>query len=436
MLNAECKRITTEKPYHRFVSAGDKKQNAFFSVVNLLVIFLSESKYARQETIKFSDMLKTGELHNKKAEMYRDVTCGERFRSDARMCAASNDKNELRVALHGWLDDMTSVRDLSSKAKEHKYTILLLALLNLPLHVRHFMDYILLAGIFQVKHANKHGGMVKILCGDGFSFAKELDIEHRAQIELPDDEKPGEKRQFDLVISLVLMSFDWLANGDFGCFAGSVSAKHPCMKCHWTKDCPCAYTHLTDPSQCVHIAGCKHKRARTHTETLQLAKELDALKRSGAGATRISNFSKESGIFKSDFSSKHLLRDVVDDPTIDIMHVTICGFSRNLWSFVSDELIPKDFSWDDLNARVKQHCGKRGRRIPSMAATLGSARGSCAIKLTAAEMLAFTADSDVIVTPLVKRAQHPAWQCWLKHVEMVRFVLRHEFSPEDDAEIQ
>ena len=33
---------------------------------------------------------------------------------------------------------------------------------------------------------------------------------------------------------LLLISLDWLASGDFGPFAGSVSARKPCGKCLWT----------------------------------------------------------------------------------------------------------------------------------------------------------------------------------------------------------
>ena len=53
------------------------------------------------------------------------------------------------------------------------------------------------------------------------------------EIEIPDDVNGGTEK-VTLVIFCVLMSFDWLANGDFGPFASSVSARYPCPKCMWT----------------------------------------------------------------------------------------------------------------------------------------------------------------------------------------------------------
>ena len=80
---------------------------------------------------------------------------------------------------------------------------------------------------------------------------------------------------------------------------------------------------------------------------------------------------------------------MVKDSTIDVMHVFFCGLTRYLLSWVTDELIPRDFSWDDLNKRKNDFPFKRGVRVPNLERSKGDARCSCSIHLNAAEMMAF-----------------------------------------------
>ena len=97
----------------------------------------------------------------------------------------------------------------------------------------------------------------------------------------------------------------------------------------------------------------------------------------------------EEGIFSLYFASEYLLRDVVRDSTIDIMHVWFCGGSRYLFSWVSDHFIPEQFSWAQLNAAVRSHPWLRGQRIPDLHQTKGDSRGSCSIHLNATQMMHF-----------------------------------------------
>ena len=48
----------------------------------------------------------------------------------------------------------------------------------------------------------------------------------------------------------------------------------------------------------------------------------------GLGATAAKTYSTLTGIFSTHFASEHLLRDVVKDSTVDIMHVFFCGMTR------------------------------------------------------------------------------------------------------------
>ena len=50
----------------------------------------------------------------------------------------------------------------------------------------------------------------------------------------------------------------------------------------------------------------------------------------GLGATAAKTYSTLTGIFSTHFASEHLLRDVVKDSTVDIMHVFFCGMTRCL----------------------------------------------------------------------------------------------------------
>jgi hypothetical protein len=49
-----------------------------------------------------------------------------------------------------------------------------------------------------------------------------------------------------------------------------------------------------------------------------------------SGAAR-KKYSTDTGIFSTHFASEHILRDVVKDSTVDIMHVFFCGMTRYLY---------------------------------------------------------------------------------------------------------
>jgi len=48
-----------------------------------------------------------------------------------------------------------------------------------------------------------------------------------------------------------------------------------------------------------------------------------------SSASTKKKYSTETGIFSTHFASEHLLRDVVKDSTVDIMHVFFCGMTRS-----------------------------------------------------------------------------------------------------------
>ena len=73
--------------------------------------------------------------------------------------------NDLRIALHGWTDAFTPIDGLSQKARKHKYGAFLATLVNLPLHLRHYVDHVLLLALYNSRYAKKHGGLVRMLTG-------------------------------------------------------------------------------------------------------------------------------------------------------------------------------------------------------------------------------------------------------------------------------
>ena len=98
----------------------------------------------------------------------------------------------------------------------------------------------------------------------------------------------------------------------------------------------------------------------------------------------------DAGVFSLHFSSEYLLRDVVKDSTIDIMHVFWCGLTRYLFSWVTDDIVPACMSWDELNSAKRKHPWLQGQKVPDLERSKGDTRGSCSTHLNAAEMMHFT----------------------------------------------
>ena len=388
-----------------------KKGAVFFSVIQLVTVLLQESAPVRRACITASEKWKTGVLFNQKPDVYDDLTAGSRFRSNAFMCgkAGPGEENELRIVLHGWTDAFTTVDGLGVNAREHKYGAFLSTLVNLPHRIRHHVDHVLLVALYREVFAKVRGGLCRMLTGtgsdgkqhsDGLTFAAELAHSKTGgtEIELPDDENDGEARRWTLRIFFLAISLDWLAAGEFGPFAGSVSARRPCGKCLWTANCPCAHKAVADafaPGQ-RHSAQCRNSAPRTHEGVMQVVAELRSWKSSQAA---MQQHMTETGIFSTHFASSFILNDVVRDSTLDIMHLFFCGMSRYLISWLTDIFIPSEFSWDELNAATRAYTFPPGVRIPRLEATKGTPRGSKSIHLTGFATMHFT---------LARRAFTPA----------------------------
>ena len=433
---------------------AEYKKCVTFSIVQLITVWLTASKEIRQLCIAESNEWKKGELYGKVPEVYSDVKDGRRFRN-SELCkkATPAQRRDLRIGMHGWNDALTSGDGMATKAKENKWEAVLVCLINLPLWMRHYFDHLLLVALFQAKWGERNGGIVRVLCGvtaagvklqeeqDAINLASEIEASKARKIiiNLPDDDDPTNTKGIDyhLILDLLLISLDWLANGAFGPFAESVSAHRPCFKCHWTDKCACAWIGRTDPRNetLIHSAMCRRKRLRTHDETLEVVGEMRLL-----NATKLKLRKTEEGIFSIFFASEYLLGDIVKDATIDLMHVLFSsGIVLYKLSWLLDIYIPPtgtpEFTWGKLNSNIKTYNGSRkGHHIPKLKRSGKDDRGAAKMSLTAAEAMEFTINSREIMGDLVVSRDTPHWLSWMALVALVKFAVRREYSSASDPQ--
>jgi hypothetical protein len=420
-----------------------KKGAVRFDAFELVTILLQECKGVRLEADKSSEFWKTGALYGKKPNIVSDVIHGSRFYNWWELCgkATPEEANDFRIALHGWIDAYTPLDGLSQRARKHKYTVLLASLLNLPARMRHYHDFLLLLLLYNNRYLKEHGGLVRALTGtgqdgtkypDSVNLAIELELEpgRCPMIELPNDANPaGKPVMRRLRLFLHLMSYDWLGSGEWGPWAESVSARFPCAKCKWAPTCPCAYLAASDPrrTKIKHVPHCQANAQRTHGEALHVMAELRILAKLPRSKTKLARRMTEEGIFSCFSASDLLMRDVVKDATVDTMHWGPCGATRYLYSWLTDILIPSQFSWDDLNAAKNQHPFKA--RVPDLERSKGDNRGSVSTHLSSGEMLTFALASPQIMEKLVEDVKdEPPWKCWLAHVAHLRFANRYVYD--------
>lgn len=259
--------------------------------------------------------------------------------------------------------------------------------------------------LFSAQWGTENGGLVRVLCGigedgepirtaeDAINIRSEIEASQARKlfITLPDDEDPTNEKgvEWCLILSITLISLDWLANGAFGPFAESVSATHPCFKCMWTDSCGCSWIARSDSrnQRIQHSTTCCRRRLRSHDETMRVVREMREL-----SSTKLKATMTAEGIFSTLFASQYLLKDVVKDPCVDIMHVFFAsGVVTYTLSWLFDELIPDSFSWEQLNAAVKkENSRKQGSHIPKLRRSGNTSRSAAKLPLTASESMAFS----------------------------------------------
>ena len=122
-----------------------KKGAVRFDAFQLVTILLQECKGARVEARKSNEVWKSGDLYGKAPNTVTDVIHGSRFYNWHEVCgkASSEQYRDFRAVLHGWIDAYTPLDGLSQRARKHKYTVFLSALVNLPVRMRHYLSRLL-----------------------------------------------------------------------------------------------------------------------------------------------------------------------------------------------------------------------------------------------------------------------------------------------------
>jgi hypothetical protein len=144
-------------PRHLSVG-GDKKGAAFFDAHTVVTIMLQECKAVRKLAIESSDLWKAGSLFKTRPAVQTDLVHGTRFLDWHAVCgkASPDEANDLRILLHGWTDEFTPIDGLSQKARAHKYGAFLIALVNLPLRIRHYADHVLMLALYNSRRVRAY----------------------------------------------------------------------------------------------------------------------------------------------------------------------------------------------------------------------------------------------------------------------------------------
>ena len=91
-------------------------------------------------------------------------------------------------------------------------------------------------------------------------------------------------------------------------------------------------------------------------------------------------------------------------------------------------MIPKCFSWDDLNRSAASH-RQPGQHFPRLEYSKGSPRDAKSAHLTGAEAMTYTLASIEIIEPLLKPEHKnlPCWIAWKAYVAICHFLQRKSF---------
>lgn len=108
-------------------------------------------------------------------------------------------------------------------------------------------------------------------------------------------------------------------------------------------------------------------------------------------STALKKTMTDEGIFSTLFASEFLLKDLVKDATIDIMHIFLAsGVIPYTLSWLTDIMIPANFTWLALHAAVKVENGRKlGGHIPKLVKCGNQSRSAAKMALTAGEGMAF-----------------------------------------------
>ena len=374
-----------------------KKHFAFFSLTHLICDMLQHDKEARQACIDDSAKIRTGQFRKPQTSL-TDTKHGSRFAaSPASRPAAPGEGKRLIIDIHSWDDDATVrcfctaalahthsrrclrvqwVKPIGVRRKEHKYSVVLIKINNLPKNIRTRRDKILLFGIWNVKFAKKVGGVLRMLCGvslDGTVHSETclrtelLQLMRGVEMDIPNDAVGGKERWIVEVHHTGWLA-DLLGAHGLGPWPESFQARHACRDCWWHTGCWCAHLppgHRELRSKRPHAEGCRVEAQepelcpepppRSLEELQQDLQELRSTtfttKKAAADAHR------DKGIARVHCALEHLGNNMSTDAAADISHLFLLGVSRHeLFWMLEDMTQGTDapFSYDELNVQRKR----------------------------------------------------------------------------------
>lgn len=297
------------------------------------------------------------------------------------------------------------VKPIGTRRKMHKYGVLLLRLVNLPVQIRNRSDKLLVLGLYNVKFAKVNGGVCRMICGvgpegevyDEECLRAELEVlRNGVEMEIPDDTHGGKET---VIVEFHLLGWlaDLLGAHGLGPWPESFSsARHCCRDCWWHSGCWCA--HIPPGSRDArskrpHAEGCRHGEPRLLAE---LQQDMSLVRSFSGAKTRKKQLATEKGIAGADHCVlEHLAGSNMEtDACADLAHILLLGVTRSEIFLILDDLIPSCLSWDELNeARKAMNLSlPKGHRIPHLErpTTDGKRKSAVNMNLTAAEVMHFT----------------------------------------------
>ena len=343
------------------------------------------------------------------------------------------------------------VKPIGVRRKEHKYSVVLFKVNNLPKNIRTRRDKILLYGIWNTKFAKKVGGVLRMLCGvslDGtvhneVCLRTELEeLQRGVEMDIPNDALGGKERWIVEVHHTGWLA-DLLGAHGLGPWPESFQARHPCRDCWWHSGCWCARyppQHRELRSKRAHAEGCRG--ADVPIRSLEeLQRDLQEL-RSTTYQTKKAKASayRDKGIARLHCTLEHLGNNMSTDASADISHLFLLGVSRHEAFWMLEDMTQgsdAQFSYDELNEQRKE----MNKTLPSAhrmssferPKVEGKARQSVNMNMTAAEVMHFAMNSVALIDPLLDAASRtrPSWISWKAHVRVLSFCLRHAYIPSD-----
>ena len=293
--------------------------------------------------------------------------------------------------------------------------------------MRNRRDKILLFGLFNVKWAKSHGGILRLLAGvnkDGTTVAEtclRTELESLAAgvpMEIPS--KQGGTEEVIVECHLTGWLADLLGAHGLGPWPESFQARHACRDCWWHTGCWCSELPPESSelkSKRDHAQGCgREVNGGIKERSLQeLLANLHKLRHTPFRTkVMLTDMQRDCGVSKLYCVLESVGNDMSTDAVADLQHLFLLGITRHeifwmLENFTSirdgRRLIAAAFTWEDLNVERKKVNATipTGHKIPYLQRpnTENKVKAAVNMNMTAAEVMHFALNSVAMIDPIV-----------------------------------